>query len=76
MGYADAYEAAPGLNFPGVGDYLAGHTVLQAHARAYHLYDKEFRAKFNGKDLELQQKLLSFSSSSEFLFIIKRSNLK
>lgn len=27
---------------------MAGHTLLKAHARVYHLYDKEFRSKQKG----------------------------
>lgn len=40
----------PVLNFNGVGDYLAAHNLLRAHAKAYHLYDKEFRQIQNGKN--------------------------
>lgn len=31
------------------GDYIAGHNILKAHARAYHVYDKEFRYQQNGR---------------------------
>lgn len=30
-------------------DYLCNHNILKAHARAYHIYDKEFRAQQQGK---------------------------
>ena len=30
-------------------EYLCIHNVLKAHARAYHIYDEEFRAQQNGK---------------------------
>lgn len=33
------------------GDYIAGHNILKAHARAYHIYDKEFRYQQNGKTI-------------------------
>lgn len=39
---------APGIISPGVGSYLCGRTVLLAHARAYHLYDKVYRPTQNG----------------------------
>ncbi|XP_014487190.1 PREDICTED: myrosinase 1-like [Dinoponera quadriceps] len=39
----------PQLNLTGFGDYLCGHHALLAHARVYHLYDREFRSKQNGK---------------------------
>lgn len=47
-GYGDE-EKAPALNYKGVGNYLCGHNLLRSHAAAYHLYDKEFRQKQNGK---------------------------
>lgn len=40
---------APALNHHGVGEYLCTHYLLKSHARAYHIYDKEFRPKYNGK---------------------------
>ncbi|KAJ9589712.1 hypothetical protein L9F63_017084, partial [Diploptera punctata] len=49
QGYAEGSLFAPGLSYAGVGDYLAAHTILQAHARVYHLYDKEFRNAQKGK---------------------------
>lgn len=39
---------APGIKQPGIGDYLCGHNVLKAHARAYHLYNNVYRNKQNG----------------------------
>ncbi|XP_067010247.2 myrosinase 1 [Anabrus simplex] len=48
-GYATERQMAPSLNKPGVGDYLASHHVLIAHARAYHLYDKHYRPTQQGK---------------------------
>ncbi|XP_072934968.1 myrosinase 1-like isoform X2 [Epargyreus clarus] len=39
---------APGINSHGIGDYLAVKHVVMAHARAWHVYDKEFRAKQKG----------------------------
>ncbi|XP_028162180.1 myrosinase 1-like isoform X1 [Ostrinia furnacalis] len=39
---------APRLNIPGVADYLCSKNLLLAHARAYHIYDEEFRASQGG----------------------------
>ncbi|CAG9784196.1 unnamed protein product [Diatraea saccharalis] len=39
---------APYLNFKGVGDYMCSKNVLLAHARAYHIYDDEFRKSQGG----------------------------
>lgn len=39
---------APNVDAPGVGDYLAGHNMLLAHAAVYHLYDDEFRDEQKG----------------------------
>lgn len=30
-------------------EYLCGHNILKAHARAYHIYNDEFRAQQGGK---------------------------
>lgn len=40
---------APRLWSPGVGEYLCSHHVLLSHARAYHLYHKQYYAQFKGK---------------------------
>lgn len=39
---------APGVNMPGVADYIAVKFLLLAHARAWHVYDDEFRATQKG----------------------------
>ncbi|KAI8493701.1 hypothetical protein Bbelb_286220, partial [Branchiostoma belcheri] len=31
------------------GQYIAGHNIILAHAKAYHIYNDEFRATQNGK---------------------------
>ncbi|BES93783.1 glycoside hydrolases [Nesidiocoris tenuis] len=41
-------DYAPGLTMHGIGDYLAGHNLLKAHARAYRLYKSKY-SKFEGK---------------------------
>ncbi|CAG9765666.1 unnamed protein product [Ceutorhynchus assimilis] len=40
---------APGLQQIGDGVYQCAHTVLKMHARAYRVYDEEFRDRFNGQ---------------------------
>jgi hypothetical protein len=47
-GYSSDKGFAPAINSPGLGDYLAAHTVIYAHARVYHLYDQLFRRKQKG----------------------------
>ncbi|KAJ4446058.1 hypothetical protein ANN_12744 [Periplaneta americana] len=47
-GYESVAFHAPNVGATGFGQYLATHTVLKAHARAYHLYDNEFRAAQQG----------------------------
>jgi len=47
-GYASEVGMAPSINTPGIGDYLTAHTVLHAHAKAFHLYNDEFRAEQGG----------------------------
>ncbi|XP_072937020.1 myrosinase 1-like [Epargyreus clarus] len=40
---------APILNIKGVAEYMCAKNLLLAHARAYHIYDKEFRPTQAGK---------------------------
>nr|ABN05620.1 female neotenic-specific protein 2 [Cryptotermes secundus] len=40
---------APNVSAAGIGTYLAGHTMLKAHARAYHLYNDKYRAFQKGR---------------------------
>jgi len=47
-GYSSDKAFAPAIKLPGLGDYLAAHTVIHAHARVYHLYDQLFRNKQQG----------------------------
>ena len=49
MGYSVPIGLAPNLLTPGHGQYLAIHTVLLSHARAYRLYEREFKAKQGGE---------------------------
>lgn len=49
MGYAKWLDKAPSINAHGIGEYLTAHTILKAHAKAYHIYDQEFRPTQNGK---------------------------
>lgn len=52
---------APYLWSPGVAAYLCVHHVLLAHARAYHLYQRDFRSRFGaGK--------ISIALNSNFVF--------
>ncbi|XP_044014824.1 myrosinase 1-like isoform X2 [Aphidius gifuensis] len=41
--------SAPGLQMPGVGPYICVHNMLKAHARAYRIYDEEFRKTQHGQ---------------------------
>ncbi|XP_050670543.1 myrosinase 1-like [Leptidea sinapis] len=41
-GYGSPY-IPPAMNLTGEADYLCSKNVLLAHARGYHIYDKEFR---------------------------------
>ncbi|KAJ8923929.1 hypothetical protein NQ315_006705 [Exocentrus adspersus] len=40
---------APGINSAGIGEYLCARHVLLAHAKAWHIYDTEFRSTQNGR---------------------------
>ncbi|KAG5879581.1 hypothetical protein JTB14_026869 [Gonioctena quinquepunctata] len=47
-GYGDD-SFPPFLNQPGIANYLCQHVMLLAHAKAYHLYDDQFRNRQKGK---------------------------
>lgn len=40
---------APGLHLNGDGIYQCSYVLLKAHARAYRLYQEEFKSKYNGQ---------------------------
>lgn len=42
QGYGDVAKA-PMLNIKGVAEYMCAKNLLLAHAKAYHIYDQEFR---------------------------------
>lgn len=48
MGYGVAI-AAPGILGEATQPYLCAHTVLKAHAKAYRLYETEFKPTQNGE---------------------------
>jgi Beta-glucosidase/6-phospho-beta-glucosidase/beta-galactosidase len=52
-GYSDRKGTAPSLGQPGIADYLAARTILLAHARAYHVYQDEFRSTQKGSAVYL-----------------------
>ncbi|XP_044265974.1 myrosinase 1-like [Tribolium madens] len=40
---------APGIQSNGIDSYKCAHTVIKSHAKAYHIYDEEFRKTQNGR---------------------------
>ncbi|CAH1647058.1 unnamed protein product [Spodoptera littoralis] len=46
-GYGKDYFV-PALKSHGIGEYLCSHYILLAHARVYHLYQREFKPYQNG----------------------------
>ena len=42
-GYSESKGKAPSLGQHGPADYLATRTMLLAHAKAYHVYQNEFK---------------------------------
>ncbi|CAH0597133.1 unnamed protein product [Chrysodeixis includens] len=55
---------APGYLSPDLGAYICNKHVLLAHAKAWRLYDKEFRSKFNGR-VSLANHLLWIEAASD-----------
>ncbi|KAM3967155.1 LOW QUALITY PROTEIN: myrosinase 1 [Aphomia sociella] len=47
-GYGSDYFV-PRLKSSGIGDYLCAHYMLLAHAKAYRLYEREFKPHQNGR---------------------------
>lgn len=47
-GYSSG-EHAPGKTMHGFGEYLCMHNVIKAHARAYRIYESEFKEKQKGQ---------------------------
>ncbi|XP_059161912.1 uncharacterized protein LOC131944999 [Physella acuta] len=48
MGYGDG-TSAPGHRDPGRGGYISGYNLIVAHAKAYRLYQQEFKATQKGE---------------------------
>ncbi|CAG9765663.1 unnamed protein product [Ceutorhynchus assimilis] len=42
-------QTAPGLKLDGDGNYQCAYVLLKAHAKAYRIYDEEFKSKYNGE---------------------------
>ncbi|XP_018568760.1 myrosinase 1-like isoform X2 [Anoplophora glabripennis] len=40
---------APGVRGSGVNEYICARNIVLGHAKAYHIYDQEFRAQNNGR---------------------------
>lgn len=47
-GYGNTYRA-PALNRHGIAEYLCAHNLLKAHAKVYHLYNRQYRPLYGGK---------------------------
>ncbi|CAG9784228.1 unnamed protein product [Diatraea saccharalis] len=47
QGYGDV-TMAPALNIKGVAEYICAKNLLLAHAKAYHIYNQEFKPKYGG----------------------------
>jgi len=54
MGYGVEVGVAPNVLTPGHGQYLVIHTALLSHARAYRLYEREFKDKQGGERCAFQ----------------------
>ncbi|KAL1138328.1 hypothetical protein AAG570_008392 [Ranatra chinensis] len=42
-------DYAPAMHLNGIGEYLAGHTLIKAHAKVYRLYENHFKSAQKGK---------------------------
>lgn len=62
-GYGDGAKA-PGIKAAGIAEYLCAHTVIKAHAKAYHMFNDSFKEKQGGR--YFQQINEFFTCSDEF----------
>ncbi|GBP05955.1 Myrosinase 1 [Eumeta japonica] len=46
-GYGDS-SLAPAIDFKGIGEYLCAKNLLLAHAKAFHIYNDDFKATYGG----------------------------
>jgi hypothetical protein len=58
-GYSESKGKAPSLGQHGTADYLAIRTVLLSHAKAYHVYQNEFRNTQRGNAVYLGERYIS-----------------
>ncbi|XP_059055796.1 myrosinase 1-like [Achroia grisella] len=56
-------QMAPGIIDPQIGSYLCTKHTLLAHAKAWRIYDEEFRPKFHGK-VSIANQLLAYEETS------------
>ncbi|XP_047540272.1 myrosinase 1-like [Vanessa atalanta] len=55
---------APGILSAGVGNYLCNKHAMLAHAKAWRIYDEEFKPKYNGK-VSLSNQILWLEPDNE-----------
>lgn len=48
QGYGTGVKA-PLKKSPGIGEYLCVHNVIKAHAKVWHIYNREFRSSQKGE---------------------------
>ncbi|XP_076749053.1 myrosinase 1-like [Xylocopa sonorina] len=48
LGYMNG-TLAPGKHWSGLGEYICMHNVIKAHARAYRIYESQFKAQQKGE---------------------------
>ncbi|XP_061385063.1 myrosinase 1-like [Danaus plexippus] len=55
---------APGIVSRGIGNYICNKNTMLAHAKAWRIYDKEFRPKYTGK-VSLTNQIMWFEGADE-----------
>ena len=64
LGYGNGAKA-PGIkDAPGTKPYIAGHVLIKAHARAYHIYHNDFYVSQKGKSIKYK--------TNKFIIIVLR----
>ncbi|XP_061385074.1 myrosinase 1-like [Danaus plexippus] len=55
---------APGIVSSGIGNYICSKNTMLAHAKAWRIYDKEFRRKYKGK-VSITNQIIWFEGTDE-----------
>lgn len=71
-GYSSIPIFPPNVGISGISTYICGKNIILAHAKAYRLYEREYKTSYRGTFLFFF--LISFTSVYEALFVLIKVN--